>query len=212
MTEALADRFAIIDTDSHVSEPDDLWTSRVPKKWVDLVPRVRQNPANGHPMWQIGDLWGQEPGWFAFAGWSDYPPRGPMTLEDIGVDRASWDPAERLRRLDEFGIYAQLLYPNVIAFELPLMMKLGLDIALACVEAWNDFITEFASADTRRLIPLTMLPFWDVTASRKEMERSRRWDTRGSYLPQNLNAYHFLPSGIRIGMSSTAQPKKSGCR
>src|SRR5258708_7363973 len=34
-------RYPIIDVDSHISEPGDLWTSRVSKKWGDLVPHVK---------------------------------------------------------------------------------------------------------------------------------------------------------------------------
>ena len=31
----------IIDTDTHWSEPHDLWTSRAPAKYKDLVPQMR---------------------------------------------------------------------------------------------------------------------------------------------------------------------------
>ena len=31
----------IIDVDSHISEPGDLWTSRVSNRWGDLVPHVK---------------------------------------------------------------------------------------------------------------------------------------------------------------------------
>ena len=35
----------IIDTDTHVVEPPDLWTSRVASKWGDLVPHVEWDDA-----------------------------------------------------------------------------------------------------------------------------------------------------------------------
>ena len=41
MSNAIVDRFKIIDTDTHLVEPPDLWTSRMSKKWGDLVPSVR---------------------------------------------------------------------------------------------------------------------------------------------------------------------------
>jgi hypothetical protein len=31
----------IIDADSHVCEPPDTWTSRMPSKWGELIPRIR---------------------------------------------------------------------------------------------------------------------------------------------------------------------------
>ena len=34
-----ADAF-VVDTDTHLTEPRDLWTSRAPAKYADRVPRV----------------------------------------------------------------------------------------------------------------------------------------------------------------------------
>ena len=36
----------IIDVDSHLSEPHDLWISRAPARYRDLVPQVKER--NGH--------------------------------------------------------------------------------------------------------------------------------------------------------------------
>jgi hypothetical protein len=39
---ATADLFQgiqVIDADTHLTEPHDLWTSRAPKQWADRVPR-----------------------------------------------------------------------------------------------------------------------------------------------------------------------------
>ncbi len=34
---------SIIDTDTHWSEPHDLWTSLAPAKYKDLVPQIREH-------------------------------------------------------------------------------------------------------------------------------------------------------------------------
>lgn len=169
----------VIDTDTHISEPPDLWTSRVPAKWKDVVPHVERNPETGYQHWRIGDYWLMGTGFYAVAGWKDFPPHGPVDLDQEGVDAGSWDPAERLRRMDQFGIYAQILYPNLIGFETNQFIRLGHDVALACVEAYNDFQSEFASADPKRFVPITMVPFWDVEASVKEIERCTAMGHRG---------------------------------
>lgn len=36
------ERHRVIDTDSHLTEPADLWTSRVPARWAERVPRVER--------------------------------------------------------------------------------------------------------------------------------------------------------------------------
>ena len=45
----------VIDTDSHWSEPYDLWTSRAPAKWQDRVPQMVER--NGKRRWWFdGDI------------------------------------------------------------------------------------------------------------------------------------------------------------
>ena len=169
----------VIDTDTHVCEPADLWTSRVPARWHDAVPKAVAHPETGYRTWRIGDVWLREEAWFAQAGWKAYPPAYPKHLDDEGVDPGAWQSAARVQRMDEYGIYAQVLYPNVIGFYAPLFMRMEPEIALACVRAYNDFLTEFASYDPARLIPIAMLPFWDVEAAVVEMERCYELGHRG---------------------------------
>jgi predicted TIM-barrel fold metal-dependent hydrolase len=178
-TTLVANDLRVIDTDTHVSEPPDLWTSRVPAKWRDVVPQTAHNPVTGRQHWKIGDAWLMGTGFYAVAGWKQFPPHGPVELDEEGVDAGSWQADERLRRMDEYGIYAEILYPNLIGFESPLFMRLGDDVSLACVRAYNDFITEWASADPNRLIPITMVPYWDIDASIAEMARCRDMGHRG---------------------------------
>jgi predicted TIM-barrel fold metal-dependent hydrolase len=179
MSDTLVTDLRVIDTDTHVSEPADLWTSRVPQKWRELVPHTAANPVTGRQHWKIGDHWLMGTGFYAVAGWKDFPPNGPTELDEEGVDAGAWSAVERLKRMDEYGIYAEILYPNLIGFESPLFMRLGEEISLACVQAYNDFITEWASADPLRLIPITMVPYWDRGAAIIEMQRCREMGHKG---------------------------------
>ena len=47
------ERYKVIDVDTHVTEPPDVWTSRVSSKWGDLVPHVVR--MGKKDMWMIGD-------------------------------------------------------------------------------------------------------------------------------------------------------------
>jgi hypothetical protein len=52
---------AIIDADTHLTEPHDLWTSRAPRKYADRVPQVRE--VKGRSMWTIdGEVFGNAVG------------------------------------------------------------------------------------------------------------------------------------------------------
>jgi predicted TIM-barrel fold metal-dependent hydrolase len=177
VNQMLAVNPTVIDADSHILEPADLWTSRVASKYKDLVPRVEIEPKTNHSHWRIGDYWLWPAGYWAQAGFDQYPPLQPWEFED--VDPASYDAVERLKRLDEYGVDAQLLYPNVVGFQAPRMLELGPELATICVRAYNDFLLEWASANIDRLIPIAMLPYWDREASVAEMKRCVELGHRG---------------------------------
>jgi predicted TIM-barrel fold metal-dependent hydrolase len=151
----------------------------VPAKWRDDVPHPELNPETGFQHWRIGDAWLMGTAFYAMAGWKEFPPNVPGDMDQAGVDAGAWDAKIRLQRMDEYGIHAGVLYPNLIGFESPLFMRLGPEISLACVQAYNDFITEWSSADPDRLIPISMVPYWDLEAAVKEMERCRGLGHRG---------------------------------
>jgi predicted TIM-barrel fold metal-dependent hydrolase len=162
----------IIDTDTHVSEPEDLWTSRVStNRWGDLVPHARWDPELEERVW----WWAGEPtqmgtGWAAMAGWKGYPPDHPPSLAE--ADPAAWNPVDRLARMDEYGIYAHVLYPNIGGFGSNRFIRLpDPELRLACVRAYNDFLAEWLDVDRHRFIPIMALPFWDLDASLRELER-----------------------------------------
>ena len=51
----LAESIQVIDTDTHVVEPPDLWTSRLPAKYGDRIPRVLFDEGWGMQRWRVGD-------------------------------------------------------------------------------------------------------------------------------------------------------------
>ena len=66
--------------------------------------------------------------------------------------------------MDREGIYAQVVYPNVGGFGSQNFLKIDeAALKLACVRAYNDFLAEWTSADPKRLLAVTALPFWDVS-------------------------------------------------
>ncbi|HVX19103.1 MAG TPA: amidohydrolase family protein [Acidimicrobiales bacterium] len=166
------DRFKVIDTDSHVIEPYDLWTSRLSvKKWGDKVPHVKFDEELQEDAWYFGDERISAAAGSAQAGWSQFPPDHPPRLAD--VDPATWDPHKRLAWMDEHGIWAQVLYPNVAGFGAGKYLALGdHELKLACVQAYNDFLVEYASAAPDRYIPIMAVPFWDLDATVAEIERA----------------------------------------
>lgn len=161
----------VIDTDTHVTESPDLWTSRVPKRWRDEVPRVDSRPDRPGRFWRLGEHWLTSVAAYSRAGWPHLPPQSPTQLDE--VDPGTWRPTDRLKRMDEYGVRVHLLHPNLLGRETQHFMRLEPELALACVSAYNDFVTDFVQADRSRLIPVAVLPFWNVDASVAEMRRVR---------------------------------------
>lgn len=174
---ALCERYAVADADAHVIEPPDLWTSRLPSKWGDLIPHVKVD-RRGEERWYIGNrkLFGV--GAFAQAGWPEFPPSHPQRYDQALP--AAVDPKARLAYMDEMGVYYQLLYCNILGFHSHVFLnEMPHELATDCVRAYNDWLTEFCSADSRRLIPMMMLPFWDIDASVAEMRRAYEMGHKG---------------------------------
>ena len=219
----VVDRIPVFDCDTHVSEPTDLWTSRVPARYGDLIPHVEHVERSGYH-WVVGDKRLFRIGQFAMAGWKEYVPGCPPTLED--ADPAAWQPAARLARMDEYGLHAQVLFPNLVGFFIGAFVELKeSELMLACVQAYNDFMAEFASQDPGRLIPLMMLPYWDIDASLREMDRGIDLGHRGIVAAGRLDGVglpplrdpHWdplwaaaqergLPMNFHIGFSAEADP------
>ncbi|MCB0997256.1 MAG: amidohydrolase [Acidimicrobiales bacterium] len=167
----------IIDVDAHLTEPPDVWVTRVPERYVDRVPHVERD-ADGKDVWVLDGTPFYTVGLTATAGWSQPFPQGPSTYEECHP--AAHDADARVRYLDEVGIWAQVLYPNVAGFGSQRFLRIDDDaLKIVCVQAYNDFLRDWASADPNRLITIMTTPFWDIDAAVAEIERSAATGHRG---------------------------------
>jgi predicted TIM-barrel fold metal-dependent hydrolase len=169
----------VIDADAHVTEPEDLWTSRLPSKLAEMVPHVVRDPKTGRAMWEVaGHRVIGSVGHTATAGWPDPFPHAPLDFEQLPA--AAYDAGARLAYMDSIGLWAQVMYPNVGGFGNQGFLSLeDADLMLDCVRAYNDWITEWCSVDPRRLLAIAATPFWDVQAAVAEVERCAELGHRG---------------------------------
>ena len=106
----------IVDVDTHLTEPADLWSSRAPSKYADRLPRVEES--NGRLVWMFD---GVEMG---IAGGSSVIDRDGgkhlgmsfMGLGYEGIHQGAWRVEPRLEYMDEHGVWAQIVYPNTVGF------------------------------------------------------------------------------------------------
>ncbi len=190
MSTAICD-IPIIDTDTHVVEPPDLWTSRMSKKWGERVPHVRWDPTTQDEGWFSGDIRIGTCGSAAMAGWHEYPPFHPRRFSD--TDPRASDPVKRLEFMDANGIHAQMLYPNVAVFNAKTIVDMqDPELQLGMIQAYNDYLTDWQTAGPGRFIAISSLPFWDLDATLKEMERIAAAGHKGIAFTQDPR-YFGLP-------------------
>ena len=170
------DEYTIIDVDTHVTETPEVWTSRVPERFRNRVPYVDVDK-RGRQCWYLEGTRIALVGLTATAGVGDMMSR-PKTYEDMHP--GAYDAAERIKYMDQMGIWAMVMYPNVAGFGSQQFLRLkDPELMLACVEAYNDWQTDWASVDPRRLLPVTSTPFWDVDAAVIEVKRCAEKGHRG---------------------------------
>ena len=180
----------LIDADSHYSEPHNLWASRVPAKYQELVPHVKPNE-NGVLRWWLNgkDLFMAGGASFVDKAGIKKPVFELDITKGIGyedIHEASYDAAARLRVMDEMGIYAQIVYPNTMGFAMyAVIQEVATDVGALIVSTYNDAMAEWQAEGQDRLLPMGVLPFWDIEASVKEAERAHALGLRGVTMAGN---------------------------
>src|SRR5437660_4201989 len=113
MTKLAAD-LRVIDADTHYTEPYDLWTSRAPKGYEERVFHIEER--DGLPTWVVdGNEIGFARGGGVVARDSSKIPFFESSEKGLDwVHEAAFDPQARLALMDECGIHAQVLFPNVV--------------------------------------------------------------------------------------------------
>ena len=198
MTDDLA-RMPVIDIDAHWTEPPDLWTSRAPEKFRDRALRVRRND-DGVEQWVIedGQIMGQ-------VGYCSIRPDGSKSQGSVAFDTfaevhpGAIEVAPRLEYMDEHGLSIQIVYPNILGFAGNLVMNVKDEEHRAfCSTAYNDAAAEMQKEGDGRLYPQAMLPFWDIPASIKELERCQdELGLTGVILADCMDDWGLPPLGER---------------
>jgi len=181
--EELLKGIRIIDADTHLSEPHDLWTRHAPAALRERVPRVKMR--NGKRAWvidddiPIGTGEGAQPSG-AIRKDGHKPPgmwfKGAQ-IEDIHAGSHDWKA--RLAFMDETGVEAQIVYPNILGFGGQKAVKVDAQLRLAVTQIFNDAMAEMQRESKGRLLPMALLPWWDVALSVKEAERCHAMGMRG---------------------------------
>ncbi len=171
----------VIDVDTHFSEPLDLWTSRSPAKYRDRVPQMKT--IGGQLVWTIeGDVSMGIPCASSVVAADGGKARGLEFMDWIVTDvhPGCSTTKDRLAVMDACGVFAQIVYPNVLGFggQGP-SARVEPALRLLCTQIYNDAVAEMQAESSGRLFPMALLPWWDVALSVAEAERCHGMGLRG---------------------------------
>jgi predicted TIM-barrel fold metal-dependent hydrolase len=184
----------IIDVDTHVSEWPGLWTDRAPAAYKDRMPRIVGTGADRK--WVIDeDIFIYNSGASAAVMKDGSKTHGSLFAgtEIHEVHAGAYDVKARLQMMDEQGIHAQIAYPNVLGFSGQNAMKTDPKLRLMAMQIFNDAMGDMQKDSGNRILPMPMLPWWDIDESIKELERSLKWGAKGINWNPDTHS-HGLPS------------------
>jgi len=208
----------IISVDDHVIEPPHLFERWLPARFRDRAPRVERKYAVGEQYFGGGHyvpIYGDEGGTegtpvdtWSYEGRTitalrrniaavGFPleERGAQLLTFDEMRPGCYDPKARLLDMDANWVEASLCFPTMPRFCGQTFKEADdKELALACVQAYNDFMVEEWCGDSGgRLLPLIIVPLWDAELAAAEVRRNAERGVRAvtfCEIPPNLD----LPS------------------
>lgn len=170
----------VVDADTHICEPYDLWTSRVSGSYKDRVPQVKD--IDGTLMWVMEGDHVMGPAVPSSAIRRDGSKSLGLDFVNLPVEDFFLGGREvkpRLAYMDEAGITAQIAYPNLLGFGNQKAMGVDPELRLVVTQVYNDAMAEMQRESGDRIFPMALMPWWDIKQSVAEAERCHKMGLRG---------------------------------
>jgi predicted TIM-barrel fold metal-dependent hydrolase len=200
----------VLDADSHVSEPLNLWKERLPLKYRNIAPQM-MTEYKGRP----GAWWLIE---------QDRSPHNVIlgfgankTIEELtkllnsfsyaGAHRGGWDPGQRVKDMDQDGIAGDVLY-TTLGFRMFWIRDAGFQ--RACFQVYNDWLAEFCSCSPKRLKGLGLISLYDPKEAARDLEECRKKGLAGAIIwaspPEELPFYSDIYDPFWAAAQELAMP------
>lgn len=171
----------VVDMDSHVLEPADLWETYLEPKYRPRAIRIR--PAEGGLESLLVDDQVLMTGRLASLGGVEHQAAELFMRPDVpyaeGCPPASYDTAARLELLDAWGVDAGVVFPTIgILWD----KEDDPELAMAYARAYNNWQWDFASPAPNRIVPIAHVPLYDVELAREELARCLKLGFKGMFL------------------------------
>lgn len=209
----------LISIDDHVVEHPMVWQDRLPERYREAGPRVIEVNTSGGDFNELMGSWVQMTGTdpqalngaevWTYEGMVDTTlglqavsgrTEQNLSLRPLRFDEIApgcYDPAERVKAMDQDGVSAQLCFSTYARFAgTRFLTGKDKELALLSVKAYNNFILdEWCAYAPDRQIPLIILPLWDPQLCVAEIERTAVKGARAIGFPEN-------PASPQLGLPS----------
>jgi predicted TIM-barrel fold metal-dependent hydrolase len=201
--------YPLLDADSHISEPLNLWQERLPVKYRDKAPRM------------LTEYEGKPGAWWLIE--QERKPHNVIlgfgankTLEELqqflkgfsyaGAHRGGWDPAQRVKDMDQDGVAGDVLY-TTLGFRMFWIKDAGFQ--RACFQVYNDWLAEFCSYSPQRLKGLGLISLYDPKEGAEDLQECAKKGLSGALIwaspPEELPFYSevyddFWAAAQELGM------------
>jgi predicted TIM-barrel fold metal-dependent hydrolase len=182
----------VVDADSHVMEPADLWETYLEPKFRDRAIKIVET--NGVEQLVMG---GQVILGGTLAGLGgvhvDRPTlfNGTMKYAD-GCPPASYDPQARVAMYDDWGVTAGVVFPTIGILPFPCDDP---ELSSAYCRAYNRWQAEFAAGAGGRVLPIAHVNLADIDEAVRELDRCLELGFKGVFVPPEP------VNGIRPGLA-----------
>lgn len=166
--------------DSHVVEPLDLWVERLPNHLRDRAPRIAS--VDGELRLLVE---GMVPRKMGGSGNTEAERRDRERAPEEHFRAGGWDPDQRIRDLDEDGVWGEVLYPTIALFG---FMIPDPELRWASCRAYNDWLAETFAAQSTRFAGAAMIAVQEIELAVAEIERVADLGLRSIMLPMQAPA------------------------
>ena len=173
----------MVDADSHILEPGDLWEKNIEPEYKDRTIRLLKDEegfeyididGKSSPLHQKGALADMSAAGQPAEALRDRFRNGKIGWEEARhtIAPGAMDPHERIKLMDGEGTDITLLYPTIglssdATFDDP-------KLAAAHCRVYNDWLVDFCKPYPDRLIPVAHIPMLDVNEAVKEFKRAAK--------------------------------------
>ena len=189
-------KYGLISCDSHAQLDKDTFLKRMPKKWGDKIPQVKETSDKAHLAVDWGDKtferWFvngvmvgnrgvsncptvmQDPKWGEAGAHRKYFPQRWADVPDY-----VYDPVARLGALDKDGVDAEVLFQNDPVQSATFFQGKDAGFELDAAKAYNDGVAEWRQV-SERYIPLAVAPYLGgIESTVGEVERAVKVGHKG---------------------------------